>query len=368
MSIVFYISGHGFGHASRQVEIINALGRMLPGQRFLIRSAVNASLLRRTLDVPYELRSGPCDTGIVQKTSVEHDDPETVRAAVEFYSSFEEKVATEASALADDDVHLVVGDIPPLAFVVADRIGVPAIAIGNFTWDWIYETHPGMAETAPWLVPLLRSAYRHAGLGLELPFGGGFDVFPSTRRIPLVVRQPTHNRIDTRDYFQVPPDRPAVLLSFGGYGIPSLDVTTIDATDWTLVLTDRIVSMDSDGVPANVIYIPEKKFQDSDFRYEDLVSAVDVVVSKPGYGIVSECIAYDTPLLYTSRGVFREYDLFVREMPRYTRCRFINQADLFAGRWREGLEGVRAQPPAPEQLATNGAELAAEALAQAVGA
>ena len=45
---------------------------------------------------------------------------------------------------------------------------------------------------------------------------------------------------------------------------------------------------------------------------------------------MSECVANRTPLLYTSRGVFREYDLFVSEMPRYLRCRFIDQrrADL----------------------------------------
>ena len=30
--------------------------------------------------------------------------------------------------------------------------------------------------------------------------------------------------------------------------------------------------------------------------------AADVVVTKPGYGIISECIANDTAILYTSRG------------------------------------------------------------------
>ncbi len=45
--------------------------------------------------------------------------------------------------------------------------------------------------------------------------------------------------------------------------------------------------------------------------YQDLVAAADVVVSKPGYGIVSECVANGTALLYTSRGRFIEYDLFV---------------------------------------------------------
>ena len=47
-------------------------------------------------------------------------------------------------------------------------------------------------------------------------------------------------------------------------------------------------------------------------RYEDVVGAVDVVITKPGYGIISECVANDTALLYTSRGHFVEYDVLVR--------------------------------------------------------
>lgn len=366
MTVVFFISGHGFGHASRQVEIINALGALAADVRLLIRSAVSAPLLRRTLSVPYELRAGECDTGIVQKTSVEHDDPATIRDAIKFYSAFDERAAAEAAALAGENVRLIVGDIPPLAFEVAHRLGVPSVAIGNFTWDWIYETHPGMSDAAPWLIPLIRRAYQHADLALELPFGGGFGGFPASRAIPLVVRRPSHGRDETLAHFHIPRDRPAALLSFGGYGIPSLDVTMVDARDWTLVLTDRILPMNRNEAPDHIVYIPEGKFQETDFRYEDLISAVDVVISKPGYGIVSECIAFDTPLLYTSRGIFREYDLFVREMPRYLRCRFIEQQDLFAGHWRAALEALVVQPPAPEHLATDGAEIAARALANVV--
>jgi L-arabinokinase len=365
-AIVFFISGHGFGHASRQVEVINEVGQLRPDLRLIIRSAVSAPLLHRTLRVPYDLRPGACDVGIIQRTSVEHDDEATVREAIAFYASFDERIAAEAQALRGEDIVLVVGDIPPVAFEVAAALSVPSIAISNFTWDWIYETHPGMTEAAPWLVPRLRQSYGRATRALELPFAGGFEIFRHSERVPLIARRPTRTRTDTRAAFRVPPDRPAVLLSFGGYGLPALDVTQVDCRDWTLVLTDRITSFERSSIPEHVVFVPETSFQDSGFRYEDLVAAVDVVLSKPGYGIVSECIACDTPLLYTSRGEFREYDLFVREMPRYLRCRFIDHADLFAGRWRPALEHLLAQPPAPESMATDGATVVAKELSNVV--
>ena len=64
-----------------------------------------------------------------------------------------------------------------------------------------------------------------------------------------------------------------------------------------------------------MLYLSEQQLYDSGLRYEDLVRAADVVVTKPGYGIISEAIANDTALLYTSRGRFVEYDVLVKEMP-----------------------------------------------------
>jgi hypothetical protein len=363
---VFYISGHGFGHASRQVEVINAVGARRPDTRLVIRSAVSADLLQRTVRVPYELRPGACDTGVIQTSSVAQDDAATAREAVAFYERFDERADAESASLEDvaDSLALIVGDIPPLAFEVAARRRVPSVAIGNFTWDWIYETAPGFGD-AGWLIARLRQAYAHAGLALELPFAGGFEVFPTSRRIPLIARHATRAREATRAHFGIAPDRRAVLLSFGGYGLPDLATATIDcAGAWTLVTTDR--TLPADRGDAGVVMVREEQMRDSGFRYEDLVAAVDVVMSKPGYGIIAECIAAGTPLLYTSRGQFREYDLLVRDMPHYLRCRYLTQDDLFAGRWHAALDALLRQPPPPDPLATNGADIAAAQIVDAL--
>lgn len=370
VTIVFYVSGHGFGHASRDVEVINTLGAARPDVRWIIRSAVSPVLLERTLKVPYELRPGPCDTGVIQSTSLAHDDEATIREAIAFCSTLDDRAGREADALAHDDVRLVVGDIPPLAFDVAARLGVPSVALGNFTWDWIYEAHSGMADAAPWLVPRLRESYARATMALELPFGAGFEVFRDVRRIPLIARHAAHSRAETRRRFDLPADRPLALLSFGGYGLPdprreggrgqALDLSRLDCLDeWSIVTTDPLHGTAAAHVPREVHQISLHDYFASGFQYPDLVGAVDVVVTKPGYGIAAECIANGTSMLYTSRGTFREYDVLVREMPRFLRCRFIDQEDLFAGRWRDSLDALLHQSSPAEKVATNGAEIAA---------
>ena len=119
-------------------------------------------------------------------------------------------------------------------------------------------------------------------------------------------------------------------------------------------------------LPDGVAFVEESRIYDQGLRYEDLVAASDVVVTKPGYGIISECIANDTAMLYTSRGHFVEYDVLVKEMPRYVRCAFIDQDSLLAGRWRDALDGLLAAPPPPERPRTDGAEVAAAKIAEAI--
>ena len=105
---------------------------------------------------------------------------------------------------------------------------------------------------------------------------------------------------------------------------------------------------------------------DAGVRYEDLVGAAEIVVTKPGYGIIAECIANDTAVLYTSRGHFPEYDVIVEEMPKHLRSAFISQDDLFAGKWEPALDRLRAQPKQKKKPETNGADVAADILLKAL--
>ena len=54
------------------------------------------------------------------------------------------------------------------------------------------------------------------------------------------------------------------------------------------------------------------ELKEAGLEYPDLVGASDVVVSKPGDGIVSDCIGARTRLVDTDRGDFPEYGDVVR--------------------------------------------------------
>jgi hypothetical protein len=346
VAIAFYISGHGFGHASRQVEIINALAARQPGTRILVRSAAARWLLERTITCPFELIPDPTDTGVVQIDSLHLDAHASIAAASEFHATLDERADAEARVLRARHVTLVIADAPPLACVAADRAGVPCIVVSNFTWDWIYEAYEEQLASAPHLIATLQRAYRLATAAWRLPIHGGFSTFAPSQvtDIPFVARHSSSTPEATRARIGLPRDKRLALPSFGGYGLKDLDLDAIELpAGWELVR----------GLGQAEIY-------DAGLSYQDLVRVVDVVVTKPGYGIVSECLANGTPLVYTERGRFAEYDVFVREMPRYVRCAYLDHATLLAGDWRDAIEAAYGAPPPPERPRTDGAQVIAE--------
>jgi L-arabinokinase len=363
--VAWYISGHGLGHASREIEIINALGSRLPeGLEILIRTSAAQWLFERTVRVPFTYLPGACDTGVVQIDSLRLDAEASVREAATFYADFDRRVAEEVGILQERGVRLVIADAPPLACTAAAMAGMPCIVLSNFTWDWIYEGYDELfTAQAPHVLPRIRDGYAAASAGWRLPMHGGFGTIDPIVDLPFVARHARHQRDDVRGMLALPPDRPLALSSFGGYGVRDLDLTTLDCLDtWTVVITGR--QPPARELPRGVVFVDEARIYDTGLRYEDLVAAVDVVVTKPGYGIVSECVANGTAVLYTSRGHFVEYDVMVREMPKVLRCRFLDQESLIAGRWRAALDALREAPPPPDMPRTDGAEMAAAWIAE----
>ena len=364
MTIIFYISSHGFGHASRIIEIIHAITAACPGNRVVVRTMTAQWLFDLTARGPVEYHICETDTGIVQIDSLHLDVDASIRRAREFMSTFESRVATEVDFLERSHADLVVADLPPLGIAAGVAAGLPTVAVGNFSWDWIYSAYQGGED----VVAAIAKAYAGATVALRLPMWGGFDAFHQVIDLPFVARRSRREPDDTRRVLGLPANERLALVSFGGYGLAGLDLDALKQLDGYVAIVGGNVPLGNlpDGIrgdrQGSLLPFDEHAMYDAGVRYEDVIGAVDVVITKPGYGIIAECIANDTALLYTDRGHFVEYDVLVSEMPRYLRCAHIGHEDLFAGRWQPHLDALLAQPEPPEHPATNGAEVAAQLL------
>ncbi len=105
----------------------------------------------------------------------------------------------------------------------------------------------------------------------------------------------------------------------------------------------------------NLLVLPE-----SQPHYEDLVRAADVVVSKPGYGIVADVISHQVPILYTSRGHFPEYPILVEALNQWATSEFIPQEVLLTGELGPYLKRLLEKEQNWPAVNLNGAQVAAE--------
>ena len=371
-AIVFYVSGHGLGHASRSIEVINAILAKRPEARIGVRSAAPRWLFDLTVKGKVSYNGLECDTGVVQIDALNLDEADSIRRAWAFHSDLVTRAASETRALRELGAGLIVGDIPPLAFAVGGAAGIPSVALGNFTWDWIYADYPRI-RLAPSLLPAIRVAYAKASLALRLPMSGGFESFATVKDIPFIARHATVPREKVCKTLRLPADKPIVLSSFGGYGLPGFDISPLTKLKKYSVITAAPIQANRprQGPPlvrkqGSCFTVNVETMYDAGIRYEDLVAAAAVVVTKPGYGIVSECIANGTAILYTSRGHFPEYDVLVGELPKYTPAAFIAQDDLFAGKWETHLNKLVARAKPKKKVDTSGADAAADILLKAL--
>ena len=153
--------------------------------------------------------------------------------------------------------------------------------------------------------------------------------------------------------------RPAVLLSFGGVGLSGLDLSGYGRLrDYEFLVTGA----DGDGpLPDNARLLAPDALAAAALAYPDLVAAVDVVVTKPGYGIVTDCIGARTRLVYTDRGDFPEYPILVAGMAQYLPAEFASNDEIRQGRLEPALAAVRGRAfPDPPRI--DGAAVVAEAL------
>jgi L-arabinokinase len=378
MNIAVYVSAHGYGHTTRSWEIARAMVTLYPDTRVFFTGWAPSEMLAAEAHPNIVYRRFKLDVGVHQSDSLTMDVPGTLKDLAELEAISAKLVESEAEFLHREKISAALIDMPPLAFEAAARAGVPAFALGNFSWDWIYQAY---AREYPALKPhikRIRKAYRSAKLLFRLPFYGRMDALRPAIEVPLVARTSELGRNMARSRLGLNETVPVVLFSFGGFGLLCRQVSSYDDSRQSAIENrhHRSLAIREESVLISTApspdpgkpfrHLTDSRLPELGLRYPDLVAASDVVVSKPGYGIVSECIANDAALLYLPRGRFREYPILIREMKPYLRTEQISLEDLALGSWVSVMNRVM-RAPRPESMDCSGAEDVARRIVKICG-
>ena len=354
--LVYYISGHGFGHARRSAEIIRAL---LQRNRHLIvdvRTSAPRFIFESISDSRLRCYEFAIDRGIVERDPLNPDVPATLAGFQALLDRSEALIDGEVDFVRSKGASLLLADVPFLAGEVAARAGVPCIAVSNFTWDWILEPLAKSEADRELLEGIRRSYAKMSGL-VRLPFGHENPQFQRIVDVPLVANRSRLSREQALARLELSSDgRSRILIGMRG-GVSMKALRRAASANPRLLL---VVPYDVESLrPGNILPV---RFQESGVSFADLVAVSDVVLSKLGYGIVADCIAARTRLLWPRRNDFREDDLTASGSRAYIAHRELPAADFHAGDWSEHLEALLAQPMPEDAPRLDGPEVAAKVI------
>ena len=356
--VAYYVTAHGFGHGTRSCDVLAALARARPDVGLVVVTDLSEGFLRSRLPFAnVSIRRGRFDVGMVQRDSLRVDLEATLAEGDTFLASVASLVHAEEAFLREQGVAVVVADIPAIPLVAAANLGLPSIAVGNFGWDYIYEEHAEHdARWAP-LVSHFREGYARADVLLRLPFAEPMRPFRARVDLPLVATPGVNRRAELAERYGLPMDDVWALLSFTSLDWGARALEKVAAT--------RGISFLS--LPPLELASPRVKVLDrAVVSYADLLASCDVVVTKPGYGVVSECAVNDKPIVWSPRDAFREQPILVEALDRSLRSVMLPTEALYAGDLEDAIRrATRAERRGPALLAGGDLVAAREILARA---
>lgn len=349
MCLLLYVSGHGLGHATREIAVLQALPADVP---LVVKTLSPAWHWRNELPnrdlviVPFA-----ADVGTVQHDSLSSNAPATLTAWRERDAANKSAFAGECADALARGCRLVVSDVPSFGISVARTIGVPSVCVANFTWADIYRElaaqEPGLAPVAETLAAEYAGADLLLEAGLALPMG----YFPRRESVGIIAR----TGVDRRDALLAALPAPArgkrvALVYAGDWGLPVPWERLTHFDEWHFV---------SLGSPAGALP-PNWTVVGRDLMaHPDLVASADLVVSKVGYGIAGECLTGGTPLLFCPRTGFAEYPVIAEYLARSGRGVLLFAEAFASADWGEALDAVPERGTLAREIAPGAGRAAA---------
>lgn len=276
--IAFYISDHGFGHASRNIPIIRYILESYKNIKIIVKTGIKQSkFINDSLSECKEkldIYSDQMDIGLILKRNSLDIDKEKLCSEVNMYiNTWEKRALDESEFLKNNNVDLVVSDIVPWVFKASKHSKIPSILISNFTWVDIYKEYFDECILNQYI-----NAYKLCDKVLiyYLYVENMKSYLNNYKEIGLCCRafnEESVNKIKEEH------SRKIVFVSVG------CSVSLNEALDVSELGYDFIVTEGINFIGKNVTYLP-KEIENT----QDYIKASDYIITKAGWTTISEIL------------------------------------------------------------------------------
>lgn len=276
--IIYYITDHGKGHATRSIAII----KKLQENNFdvTIRNSNAKELI--THQIPdAKIIGGLTDVGpIMKKNGFSIDTKKSVYEICKWINKIESLSSKEIEIFSKIKPDLVITDISPMPLLAAKKSHITSIAISNFSWYDVLKFIPKLDLTK------LKKFYDNADLAIKLPLGTSMEHFGKIKNVGLIFRNTTKTKEIVRQELGIKKGKKMVLFALSGsnHEIQSKKGSNVEYVSLNTKINPKLN-------PKNLEQVMDG---------QNYVLASDLVIGKCGYGLISECLSNGIPFFYVA--------------------------------------------------------------------
>ncbi len=304
-----------------------------------------ASLVARRITCPFELLEATADLGMLMSgpTSIRWED--SLMAYQDFHSRWDEHLETQRAIFKRYRPDLVLVDIPYLPVVAAEEAGIPAVAFSSLNWVDIIEANQDIARQMRPELAVMRKAYQMAEYFIRCEPAMPMSWLTNRRPVGPVMVVGRDIRQQLTADLGIDPGQKLVLVSLGGIPLH----TELDR--WPEIPGVQWLLPDSQAETRPDVHV----WQDDRYSFVDLIASVDLVITKPGYGMFTEIAACGVPTLNIARPDWGETEVLEQWLEQQVALLTIPLQQLLQGdideEIRRLLVAPRGRPVAPSGIA-----------------
>lgn len=273
--IIFYLSDHGFGHAARNLLIIEEL--LLLGHQVIVKTGeAQGAFIKDSLKKyqALEVISQSLDIGLILKQGSFEIDPQQLEIRVQNYiESWHSRIKKEVTYLKKGNPDLIVCDIVPWIFHATKEVGIKSCLISNFTWIEIYQEYLSKE-----IISAYKSCYQQVDEVIRYDLATSFmrQYFKQVNEVSVCARTFHEEEVKKiKNRFE----KPIVFVSVGR-SVDLEEVIYVDHFNYQFIVTEGIKLIGD-----NVLYLP-KEIENT----QDYIKAADLVITKAGFGTIAEAM------------------------------------------------------------------------------
>lgn len=335
------VSAHGFGHLGQVSPVLNRLSQWYPELKLTLQTDLPEGLVASRVDGNFKLVSCAADIGVLMDGPTVIRWPETIAAHQQFHADWSAYFSRQLDYLMAAEPDLVISDVPYLTIAAAKALRIPVVVFCSLNWADILAAHSPALEHLSSELETMRSCYQSADVFIQPEPSMSMPWLSNRRAVGAVFRQGRSQRHEINQRLGLGNGQKLVLVGLGG--IPETQRVRawpeLPGIHWIVPGTASHGRADVHSLDALAMH------------FTSVLSSVDLIVSKPGYGTYTEVAGAGIPMISIERSDWAETKALDPWLTSLVPFRTIPLARYLDGDYgqliRELLDLPKAQPIAP---------------------